>query len=119
VGRHLRFVHAKLLDDNLFYAFFYAGHSHSSAPTVPGLFYSAFTPGALLARAKIVVFHRFGQPAHSMHGLPQGQLRTSRLLFGALIGCPIVPNEVFCLGPYRFHDHLGLAGRRQPDRLFT
>src|SRR6516225_10273996 len=37
-------------------------------------FYSAFTPGAGRTRAKIVVFHRFGQPAHSMHGLSQGQL---------------------------------------------
>src|SRR6267143_2089616 len=30
-GRDFRFIHAELLDDNLLYAFFYAGHSHSSA----------------------------------------------------------------------------------------
>jgi len=33
-------------------------------------------------------------------------------------GCPIVPNEVFYLRFYGFHDHFGVAGRRQSDRLF-
>src|SRR5260370_1552144 len=30
-GRHFRFIHAELLDDNLLYALFYASHSVSSA----------------------------------------------------------------------------------------
>jgi hypothetical protein len=30
--------------------------------------------GALLNRAKTLAFYRFGQPAHSMHALRQGQL---------------------------------------------
>src|SRR5262249_19066450 len=42
-GCDLRFVDAELLDDDLLYAFFYAGHSHSSAPTMPGLLFSFHT----------------------------------------------------------------------------
>src|SRR5262249_15364164 len=36
--------------DNLFYAFFYAGHSHSSAPKMPGPCIQLSHQGASLAR---------------------------------------------------------------------
>src|SRR5205807_10567364 len=50
--RHFRFIHTELLDDNLLYAFFYAGHSHFLRPDWVGTLSSYFYTGARTASAR-------------------------------------------------------------------
>src|SRR5438046_974925 len=64
--------HAEQLDDNLFYACVYAGHSHSSA--IRDRLLCLLNSLHFKTNAKFLAFSHPGQPAHSMHASALGQL---------------------------------------------